>query len=200
MPEQLKISVAYATFRRHEVFDPLVQSRLLMLFARENVHHISTTEVAMNTKNRWISAAIAIAIMSTSIVASGAEPRKVGASDTAAQTRAIGDAIASIAYTKQAVTKYRLNHDGFPASNAEAGISPAAAFASDTVKSVSIGAEGVIDITLTALSGVDDGIIRFRPTLAPESDHGQVQWACTSASYADISDLTTGTCTYTNQP
>lgn len=154
----------------------------------------------MNITNRWISAAVAIAIVGASIAASGAEPRKVGASDIPAQTRAIGEAIASIASTKQAVAQYRLNHDGFPASNAEAGVRPASAFASDTVKSVSIGAEGVIDTTLTALSGVDDGVIRFRPTLAPESDQGQVQWVCTSASYADISDLTTGTCTHTNQP
>jgi|SRR5579863_1232402 len=154
----------------------------------------------MNTTNRWIGAAAAIAIMSASIAAGGAEPRKVGASDVAAQTRAISDAIASIAYIKQAVAQYRLNHDGFPASNAEAGVKPPLAFASDTVKKVNISDEGVIDMTLTALSGVDDGVIRFRPTLAPESDQGQVQWACTSASYADISDLTTGTCTYTNQP
>lgn len=138
--------------------------------------------------------------MLLAVAAVAAEPATTVPSDSAAHKRVVGQVLDAVAPTKHLVANFRLSHDAFPASNAEADVKPAGSFSSDTIKSVTIAADGVIDVTLTALSGVEGGVIRLTPTLAPESQQGRVQWACTSASYTDISDLTDGVCTYSKLP
>lgn len=63
-----------------------------------------------------------------------------------------------------------------------------------------VGNDGVIEITLTASSGVDDGIIRLTPKPSPIKDENSLEWTCASASFSTISDATGGVCEYTNQP
>jgi hypothetical protein len=132
--------------------------------------------------------------------AAAAAPVKVGASDTQLQMNAVAEAMQIVLPVEQVVARYRLSHEGFPASNAEAGVPPPMRFASNTVKGVAIGPDGVIDVVLNAASGVDDGVIRFHPEYAPQSGGGDVHWTCASASYANIGDLTGGTCEHTSQP
>jgi hypothetical protein len=141
-----------------------------------------------------------IAATALSLSTTAAEPAKAGASDVDMQKNAVAEAVQAVMPVEQAVRSYRLTHDGFPASNAEAAVAAPASFASNSVKGVMIGPEGVIDVSLTAASGVDGGVIRFHPEFAPQSGGGDVHWTCASASYASIGDLTGGTCEYTTQP
>lgn len=129
-----------------------------------------------------------------------AVPSTTSELDTQAQANAVADALQSVAAVKQAVAGFRVTHDAFPGSNAEAGVKAPAMYASNTVKGVSVGPGGIIDLQLTAASGVDDGVIRFRPDFVPQSGAGDVHWVCTSASYVNVSDLTGGTCEHTSQP
>ena len=131
---------------------------------------------------------------------SAAEPVKAGALDTQTQMNAVTEALHAVAPVEEAVKRYRLGHDGFPASNTEAGVAPPAQFASNSVRTISVGAEGVIDVALTAASGVDGGVMRFRPDYAPQSGGGDVHWSCASESFANIGDLTGGNCEHTKLP
>jgi hypothetical protein len=81
-----------------------------------------------------------------------------------------------------------------------AGVPAPERFASNSVKRLAIGPDGVIDVMLTAASGVDGGMIRFHPDYTPQSGGGDVHWTCASADYSNIGDLTGGVCKYTNQP
>ncbi len=58
----------------------------------------------------------------------------------------------------------------------------------------------MIQVTLTADSGVDDGAIILTPALSPQTDLNQVDWTCTSPSYAQISDITNSICNYSKLP
>lgn len=132
--------------------------------------------------------------------AQAALPTKTSELDTQTQMKAIAEALQPVAQIEQLVASYRMAHDDFPASNAEAGVKAPPTFASNTVKGVAIGPGGIIDVTLTAASGVDDGVIRFRPEYVPQSGAGDVHWTCASASFANIGDLTGGSCEHTTQP
>jgi hypothetical protein len=125
---------------------------------------------------------------------------KPSAADNQAHSKAINDAIAGVSSVKDAVTNYRLHHDAFPVSNAEAGVLPPAAFASSVLKRIEVGKNGMIEATLTADSGVNDGVIRFVPAMSPQTDLNQVDWTCTTPSYSTISDITNSLCTYGKNP
>ena len=146
-----------------------------------------------------ISIALVVALAASGWV-HAALPTKTSELDTQTQIKAVSEALQPVTQIEQVVASYRLSHDDFPATNAEAGVKPPLAFASNTVKGVTIGPGGVIDVTLTAASGVDDGVIRFRPEFIAQSGAGDVHWTCSSASYANIGDLTGGSCEHTSQP
>jgi hypothetical protein len=120
--------------------------------------------------------------------------------DPDAQMSVVGEAMQAVLIVQQAVASYRASHGGFPASNEQAGLPAPGQFATNSVKRVVIGSDGVIDVMLTAASGVDGGVIRFHPRYAAESGGGNVHWTCASGSYSNIGDLTGGVCEYTNQP
>ncbi len=125
---------------------------------------------------------------------------KPSAADNDAHATAIRTAVDSLGSVKEAVARYRLHNAAFPANNAEAGIVPPAAFATPTLKRVEVGSNGVIQATLTADSGVDDGIIIMTPAISAQTDLNQVDWTCTSPSYSDISDITNSFCSYSKLP
>jgi hypothetical protein len=147
-----------------------------------------------------ISALGALCAAAAAVSSLAAEPISAGAADTQMQMNAVAEAMQSVAPVEQAVRSYRLSHDGFPASNAEAGVPPPSQFAGNSVKTVAVGPDGIIDVTLTAASGIDGGVVRFHPEFAPQSGGGDVHWTCASASYANIGDLTGGTCEHTQLP
>lgn len=122
------------------------------------------------------------------------------AADVQRHHMAINKALTTAAPFKQEVESYRRHHDGFPASNADAMLGPPESYMNPDVRRIGIDRDGVINITLTASSGVDGGIIVLKPNLPKNTDDYAVEWKCTSASYSDISDATLGTCEYTKVP
>jgi type II secretory pathway pseudopilin PulG len=139
-------------------------------------------------------------LLALGIASVSAADIKPSAADNQAHATAINSALNSIGSIKDAVAQYRLHHNSFPVSNAESGILPPTAFATSALKRVDVGSNGVIEATLTADSGVDDGVIRFTPAMSPQTDLNQVDWICTSPSYSDISDITNSACSYSKVP
>jgi hypothetical protein len=142
-----------------------------------------------------VAAAVAAAV---ALVAIASMPARATVVDEQAQMSAVRDALQVVSPMQNAIADYRRTHDAFPASNVQAGI-PAALYANGALKAVAIGPDGTIDVTLTALSGVDDGTIRLVPEFAEQSGGGDVRWTCTSPSYSNIGDLTGGVCEYSKQ-
>jgi hypothetical protein len=113
---------------------------------------------------------------------------------------AINQALNTAAPFKAAVESYRRHHDDFPASNLEAGLQPPNMYRNPDVRQVAIDRGGTINVTLTASSGVDGGVILLTPKMPKNSDDFAAEWKCTTASYSDISDATGGLCEYTKVP
>jgi len=122
------------------------------------------------------------------------------AADVQLHHTAINQALSTAAPFKAAVESYRRHHDDFPASNLDAGLQPADMYRNPDVRQVAINPGGVIDIMLTASSGVDGGVIVLTPKMPKNSDDFAVEWKCTTASYSDASDATLGLCEYTKVP
>src|SRR5262245_31879222 len=109
---------------------------------------------------RILPVLVAVCVTALGLSPLRAVPSTAGELDTQAQANAVGNALQSVVAVKEAVASYRVTHDDFPGSNAEAGVMAPTMFASNTVKGVSVGPGGIIDLRLTAASGVDDGVIR----------------------------------------
>ena len=120
--------------------------------------------------------------------------------DMQAHQHAIANALALAAQVQARVVDYRQTNKAFPSSNAEAHVNPPTMIASADVKSISVRGEGVVEVTLTATSGVDDGVIVLTPAAPKTSNDGNIEWHCASASYATISDMTGGQCAYSKLP
>jgi hypothetical protein len=131
-------------------------------------------------------------------VAAAAE--KPSAADVQLHHAAINQALKTAAPFKEAVESYRRHHDDFPASNLEAGLQPPEMYRNPDVRQVAIAHGGVINVTLTASSGVDNGVIVLTPNMPKNSDDFVVEWKCASANYSDVSDATLGLCEYTKVP
>lgn len=79
---------------------------------------------------------------------------------------------------KAAVTEYTQDRGVFPGDNTVAGISAAAKIKGKYVGSVQVGASGVV--TVTYGSGAHSLIQGKDIQLAPTTNAGSVEWACTS--------------------
>jgi hypothetical protein len=132
--------------------------------------------------------------------AAAAEVTKPSAADVQLHHSAINKALTTAAPFKEAVESYRRHHDDFPASNLQAGLQPPDIYKNPDVRQVAIQHDGVINVMLTASSGVDGGMILLTPNLPKNADNFAVEWKCASASYSDISDATLGLCEYTKVP
>lgn len=74
----------------------------------------------------------------------------------------------------------------WPATNAEAGLPEASQLFADSLRSLRVGASGVISLVFNEKSGVSGGVIR----LIPEANAtGRVNWRCETASYPDIAAI-----------
>jgi len=120
--------------------------------------------------------------------------------DAQAHQHAIANALAQAAQVQTSVSDYRQRTNAFPANNAEAMLKPPLALASADVKSISVRDAGVIEVTLTASSGVDDGVIVLTPQLPKTANTGPIEWRCVSPSYSTIADMTGGNCEYSKLP
>jgi len=86
----------------------------------------------------------------------------------------ITEALGLLAAAKTSVSTYRLTQANMPASNTDAGIGTN--IRSDYVRSVDVGAGGVITVVLNGTNVGQSGTITFTPTYS----RGTVNWACTS--------------------
>lgn len=127
-------------------------------------------------------------------------PAPAPASDIQTRHKVINQALAAATPVKAQVAQYYLHNKAFPSSNAELGMNLPAAYRTYDLKSIAVSAGGVIDLTLTASSGVDNGVIRLTPEAALKTDENGLAWTCASADYSTIADATGGVCEYTNQP
>jgi hypothetical protein len=121
------------------------------------------------------------------------------AADTQRQNLAINKALETAIPFRREVESYLRYHNGFPASNADAGLGPPESYKNPDVGQVALGHDGIIQIMLTASSGKDGGVIVLTPT-RPSADDYRVDWKCASADYSTISDATLGNCEYTKLP
>lgn len=80
---------------------------------------------------------------------------------------------------KAAVTEYTQDRGAFPGTNTLAGISAAAQIKGKYVGSVQVGANGVV--TVTYGTGAHSLIQSKTIQLAPSTNAGSVEWACTSS-------------------
>ena len=122
------------------------------------------------------------------------------AADVQRHHAAINQALTTAAPFKAAVENYRRHHDDFPTSNLDAGLQPPDMYRNPDVRQVAINPKGVIDVMLTASSGVDGGTIVLTPSMPKNSDDLAVEWKCTTPNYSDVSDATAGLCEYTKVP
>ena len=134
------------------------------------------------------------------IVAVAAPVATPSAADKQLHHQAINKALTTAVPFKQAVESYRRHHDDFPSSNLESGLQPPDIYKNPDVRQVSINKGGIINVTLTASSGTDGGVIVLTPNMPKNSDDLAVEWKCASANYSDISDATAGVCEYTKVP
>lgn len=84
---------------------------------------------------------------------------------------------------KSAVTEYHADKGSFPTSNTEAGIAAASQIKGNYVKSVSIGANGVITATMKG-SGISQDIQGATLTLTPTAQTataGSYEWTCAAS-------------------
>ncbi|MDR3386060.1 MAG: pilin [Rudaea sp.] len=148
-------------------------------------------------RHQTATLALLLALSATGVSAADI---KSSAAENQAHAAAINSAIAGVNNVKDAIARYRLHNKDFPSSNDEAAIPPPAAFATSALKRIEVGRNGVIQATLTADSGVDDGVIIFTPAMSAQTDLNQVDWTCTTPSYSDISDITNSLCVYSKNP
>ena len=121
-------------------------------------------------------------------------------SDTQAHNKVLQQALTVAAPVRAKIEQYRLHTKAFPARNADIGMNLPQTYRNYDVRSVAVEPNGVIEIAMTAASGVDGGIVRFTPSATGSPEDPTIEWHCTSASYTTISDATGGVCEYTNQP
>lgn len=88
------------------------------------------------------------------------------------------------------------NPDKPPASNAEARVAPANQLGSREISAILVGQGGVINVYLTPVVGITNGIIQLVPSITTDKDGNRgVQFACFSPNIPDIASVAPG-CTY----
>lgn len=84
---------------------------------------------------------------------------------------------------KSNVTGYYAEYGVMPPDNESIGAPTPDKFADASIKSITVN-NGVISVKYSSLSGVDNGVIEFTPSIA-HNDYFAT-WKCTTPSYPDI--------------
>lgn len=146
---------------------------------------------------QWIASTV---IAAAAVTAQAQDASQPSVADVQAHNRIIAQSLQDVAPVQKAVEGYRLRAKRFPASNSDVGMNLPETYRNYDIKSIAVTGEGVIDMTMTATSGVDGGVIRFTPTATGSKDTPNIEWHCASANYSTIADASGGLCEYTNQP
>ena len=78
---------------------------------------------------------------------------------------------------KTSVAEFFASNGALPVTNAEAGMSPAGDISGNSVESVEVGANGVIEVTFSS-----PPINNSTLTLAPTTSGGKLTWDCTGGT------------------
>jgi len=154
---------------------------------------------SLRTLPRRLRAAFALAALAAAAGAAAIDKAVPSDQEMQLHNQVINNALNLTQRVRAAVENYRLRNAGYPGSSAEIGLDPNT-WASGDIKSVSVGANGLIEIRLGASSGVDDGVIRLTPADSGTTGQFAVAWACTSPNYSAIADATAGFCEYSKLP
>ena len=88
----------------------------------------------------------------------------------------VTEALALASGAKAGVHEYYASNNSWPTSNAQAGIATAGSIKGDSVDAVTVGANGVITVTINSTKVAAGNI-----TLTPTDEGGSVSWACTGS-------------------
>jgi len=108
-------------------------------------------------------------------------PDLAGAADEKSQLIR-GDFAAAAGSMKTAIAEYYMTNGKMPASNADMGLPAADQYRGKSLKSATVTADGGIEFTFDAASGVDGGHVRLIPDISRAGAMG-VQWRCETPDY-----------------
>lgn len=154
----------------------------------------------MKRRNSLFQSLIAAIPLLAVSIAHAQEPARPSATDTQQRKQAINNALTVAAAVQHRVADYRQRNSRFPGNNQEALLGAPASFANADVQTVTVDSSGIVEIQMTASSGNDGGTILLTPTMSKNTDEKNVDWKCTSASFATIADDTNGVCEYSKLP
>lgn len=89
----------------------------------------------------------------------------------------VSESIQVSAAAKTAVSEYRQSMGTWPTTNTEAGLPAAATYGVGNVSTLTVGANGVITVAVSAASGTSGNIV-LTPSFT--TGDGAVTWACTT--------------------
>lgn len=144
--------------------------------------------------------AIWIALIMIASPVFGDEPAKSSEVTEAARTAAIAKSLAQANVAQRKVEEFRLREGRFPISTEEAGLVPSTPGEAGPLASLTVVADGRVELTLGPASGVDGGRIVLTPALSTSTDPRNIQWRCQSPSYPSIADASNGRCEYVKTP
>lgn len=82
---------------------------------------------------------------------------------------------------KTAVSEYYASNGTLPGTNTEAGMAASTSISGNSVRHVSVGADGVIEVEFSAPAQIDGSTLVMTPTTSA----GQITWSCTGGG-ADL--------------
>ena len=140
----------------------------------------------MNRRNKWI-AGFALGAM----LASGSASAAVNANELHIALTSL-----KLALAKMGVANAILSNPVPPSNNAEAHLAAPAQLGSEEISAILVSKGGVINVYLTPVVGVTDGIVQLVPKVVTDKQgkHG-VQYTCYSPNIADIATAAPE-CTY----
>ncbi|NOZ11662.1 MAG: prepilin-type N-terminal cleavage/methylation domain-containing protein [Gammaproteobacteria bacterium] len=94
----------------------------------------------------------------------------------------VTEGVVAAAAAKSSVADFYMAKNTLPGTNASAGLATAASYATAIIQSITVGANGIIDVAYTGTTGqgvTAGNIIRFTPTTTAV---GAIEWACVTGS------------------
>lgn len=86
---------------------------------------------------------------------------------------------------KTGVSEYWASEGGLPSTNASVGLPTSTSINGNSVRSVAVGASGVITVTMAG-TGLPTNVAGDTLTLTPDTASGRIKWACGSGSSGGI--------------
>jgi hypothetical protein len=140
----------------------------------------------MNRRNKWL---VAFAVGAT--LASGGAMAAVNADEMHIALTSL-----KLALVKMGVANAMLANPTPPSSNAEAHVAAPDQLGSREISSILVSGGGVINVYLTPVVGVTDGIVQLVPKIVTDKDGKKgVQYTCYSPNIPDIA-AAVPECTY----